>query len=351
MLRRAALIAGTTGSLVLAGAAPALAGGPWGSADCQQTPSPACQLGAGQGGTDGTPGRVPSGPGRNPGRQGGGQHDDQPDTGDRVIGPNDKSADCGYQRSDYRPPAGGTITAAYRPSDRERGTEVRPAVFRLASVRTAPLVHTAARPLQAQASPGQGPGAWYLYKCSGPGFSDALYRTPIWIPDSQAPGPAPLPSPAELAQAARNQLRLPSPTIAANPRRDQLVALPTWLWLSSGWDQQSATASVPGVSVTAVAKPTSLVWSMGDGSKVTCGSGGTPFPAKGDPKAASPDCGHTYRTSSAGQPNNAYPVTATVHWAVSWSGAGQSGTFPDMTTTGNAAFRVAESQALNTGGR
>ncbi|MEV0675886.1 hypothetical protein AB0I60_05110 [Actinosynnema sp. NPDC050436] len=43
-------------------------------------------------------------------------------------------------------------------------------------------------------------------------------------------------------------------------------------------------------------------------------------------------------------------MTATVHWTVTWSGAGQGGTFPDMTTTGSAMFRVAESQVLNNGG-
>ncbi|MFD2414833.1 hypothetical protein [Amycolatopsis pigmentata] len=102
--------------------------------------------------------------------------------------------------------------------------------------------------------------------------------------------------------------------------------------------------------MTAVARPTSLVWSMGDGSTVTCSTGGTPFPASIDPKASSPDCGYIYRVSSAGQPNNAYPVSATVHWSITWSGAGQAGVFPDMTTSATAAFRVAESQALNIGG-
>ena len=43
-------------------------------------------------------------------------------------------------------------------------------------------------------------------------------------------------------------------------------------------------------------------------------------------------------------------MTATVHWSVTWSGAGQGGTLPDITTTGNAAFRVAQAQALNNGG-
>jgi hypothetical protein len=104
------------------------------------------------------------------------------------------------------------------------------------------------------------------------------------------------------------------------------------------------------VSVTAVATPTSVTWSMGDGSTVTCAGAGTPFRAGNNPRAASPDCGHTYRTSSADLEGQAYRVSVTVHWAVTWAGAGQGGVFPDLTTTGNGAFRVAESQALNTSG-
>jgi hypothetical protein len=145
-------------------------------------------------------------------------------------------------------------------------------------------------------------------------------------------------------------LRLPTPSIAANPAGEQLVNLPTWMWLSSGWGPVSATATVPGVSVTATATPTSVTWSMGDGSTVTCTDAGTPFHPGTAPTASSPDCGHTYQTSSASQAGQAFPVSATVHWIVTWAGGGQGGVFPNMTTTGNAAFRVAESQALNNGG-
>jgi hypothetical protein len=166
----------------------------------------------------------------------------------------------------------------------------------------------------------------------------------------QTPGYVTAVTPAEIARLARSQLRLPTPSMAANPSGDQLVNLPTWLWLSSGWERVSATASVPGVSVTAVATPTSVAWSMGDGTTVTCAGPGTAFRPGGDPKAPSPDCGHTYRTSSAREPGQAFGVTATMRWTVTWSGAGQGGTFPDLTTTGNTAFRVAESQALNNGG-
>ncbi len=182
--------------------------------------------------------------------------------------------------------------------------------------------------------------------CS-PDGKDPLSHGPVWIAEGSTPPP---PSPEVLARAAREKLRLPAPVIAVNPAGTQLVNLPTWIWLSGGWGPVSATAAVPGVSVTATAIPTSVTWSMGDGSTVTCTGAGTPYEGGADPKAPSPDCGHVYRRSSANQLGQVYPVTATVHWTVTWSGAGQDGTFPDMTTTGNAASRVAESQALNNGG-
>jgi hypothetical protein len=153
-----------------------------------------------------------------------------------------------------------------------------------------------------------------------------------------------------LAQAAYNQLRLPSPSIEANPAGEQLVGLPTWLWMDRHeWAAVSATASVPGVSVTAVARPTEVVWSLGDGTTVRCAGPGTQYVPSGNPKRSSPDCGHIYRTSSAGRARGAFAVSATVHWMVTWSGAGQNGAFPDLTTVSNAAFRVAESEALNNG--
>ncbi|MEV0318129.1 hypothetical protein [Streptomyces sp. NPDC050659] len=158
-----------------------------------------------------------------------------------------------------------------------------------------------------------------------------------------------------MAQPAREQLRLPSPEISMSPAGEQLVKLPTWLWLARGsWHRVSETASVPGVSVTAIARPTKVVWKLGDGSSVTCRGPGTPYDGgsrtegSADPGRASPDCGHTYRDSSAGQPSGAYSVSATIHWTITWAGAGDSGIFPGMTTTSTAQVRVAESQALNT---
>lgn len=282
MLKRAIIITGAVGILIIAGSAPAYADGPWGHVECGQTPSPGCDVGVGTGGGDGNP---------KPGQEHEPSQQDD-DSGSAPTGGGESLAACDYQPSDYRPPG-------------EIGSGVLP-------------------------------GAWVDGVCSASG----AIQTPEYVPAL---------TPAEVARLARRQLRLPVPAIAANPSGEQLVTLPTWLWLSSGWQQRSATASVPGVSVTAVARPTSLVWSMGDGTTVTCRDAGIPFPAGGDPRAPSPACGHTYRSSSAGQPNDAYPASATVHWSVTWSGAGQSGEFPDMTTTATTAFRVVESQVINTG--
>ncbi|PWW53106.1 hypothetical protein [Actinokineospora spheciospongiae] len=339
-MRRFATTTGVIAASLLGLATPAIADGGWGNTTCSQIPTPSCELGVGDNGNNGRPSGPPGQGDNTPHRP---DSDNNPGTdapdkpGDSVVGGDSTLASCSYVKSDYQPPAGGLVTAAHRPLASSGGV-VHAAVSRPVLVRA-----------QA-AQPGQGPGAWYVWKCTTEGVTDGLYRPPVWIADGQQPGPALLPSPAELAQVARKQLRFPSPRIAANPVGEQLVNLPTWMWLAGGWGPVSATAAVPGVSVTAVATPTSVTWSMGDGFTVTCTGAGTPYVAGVDPKAPSPDCGHVYRRSSASRPGQAYPVTATVHWTVTWSGAGQGGTFPDMTTTGETTFRVAESQALNNGG-
>lgn len=126
-----------------------------------------------------------------------------------------------------------------------------------------------------------------------------------------------------------------------------MVNLPTWLWVEgSDWGPRSATVSVPGVSVTAIATPTRVVWLMGDGGEVTCASAGTPFPPGADPIKASPDCGYTYRFASLGRPGNVFPVVATVWWTVEWSGAGQHGRFDNLRTSSTTEFAVVESQSV-----
>ena len=163
-----------------------------------------------------------------------------------------------------------------------------------------------------------------------------------------------LPNPALLAQQAVKQLSLPSLSINASPSTDsdQLVGLPTWLWLAEGsWHPITATAAVPGESVTATATPTSVTWNLGDGNTIECLGPGTPYTSTDSPDVPSPTCGYTYTRSSAGQPNNAFNVTATVSWSVDWAGGGQAGTVPALNDTTTTTLRVADVESLNTAGQ
>jgi hypothetical protein len=155
------------------------------------------------------------------------------------------------------------------------------------------------------------------------------------------------PSPETLARQARARLDLPEAVIRLNPPADQLVNLPIWLTLDrSSWTVQSATAAVPGVSVTATARPVQAIWSMGDGGSVVCNGPGTEWKPGTDPSAASPDCGYTYRRSSIGAAGGRFAVSVAVTWVVTWAGAGQAGLIPGLTTTGAMRVAVQESQAV-----
>ncbi|WP_282698653.1 hypothetical protein [Streptantibioticus silvisoli] len=323
---------------LLSTAAPALAQGDWGTVECDQNTHPGCELGAGSGGSHGRAGTAPGKGGTTKTKGGSGG-------GSAPFNPN-PNLHCSYVKSDYKSPPGAVATAYVvpLPGPAASAPPVMAAVFHPAGAVNGGVV-----PL-ADSTAGQGAGAWYVYKCTGDGKADAYYHPPIWIPAAK-PG-AKKPTPAQLADVARNELGLPSPAIEANPAAEQLVGLPTWLWLDrADWKTVSATASVPGVAVTAKAEPTSVTWTMGDGRTVTCKGPGTAYSSSaGNPKSASPTCGYTYRSSSAGQPGAAFAVSATVRWTVTWAGAGRAGTFPAMTTTSAAAFRVAESQSVGSGG-
>lgn len=321
MLRRVALVAvaaGMAAALTLVNAADAFAAGGshghgggggsqggWGDVNCGQHPYPGCQLGAGTGGsTVSDPGTGSSGGASGSGGSGGGS--------------SGTGTDPFYCLDNLIPyePADGTLP----PPDGQKASD----------------------------------GGWYVSVCAGvrlgmPG--GGVYYPPVWIVNG--PNPPPRVTPVELARSAYNKLPLTVPTIVLSPTGQQLVNLPTWLSVT-GWAVKTATTGVPktlvtpAVSVTATATPKSVVWSTGDGATVTCAGPGTVFKTGDDPSSASPTCGHTYRVSSAAQPGAAFTVTATMHWSVSWSGAGQGGTFPDLTTTATARVPVAESQALTT---
>jgi hypothetical protein len=149
--------------------------------------------------------------------------------------------------------------------------------------------------------------------------------------------------PEVLAQRAIDRLNLPQPIMHTSPETVQLVHLPIWLAVTeASWEAQSATASVPGLSVTATATPVSTQWSMGNDDTTTCTGPGTVWtPAAGETDA-SPDCGYHYEHAS----EQDLEVSVTVVWQIRWAGGGESGSVPDMTTTAQTTWQVIESQSL-----
>jgi hypothetical protein len=91
--------------------------------------------------------------------------------------------------------------------------------------------------------------------------------------------------------------------------------------------------------VTATAKAQRTVWTMGDGSTVTCTGPGTPYAASYG-KQSSPTCGHTYTRQGI------YTVRATTYWVVTWAGIGQTGTIP-LNFSDTTTITMGEAQVLS----
>ncbi|WP_369383260.1 ATP/GTP-binding protein [Streptomyces sp. cg36] len=114
----------------------------------------------------------------------------------------------------------------------------------------------------------------------------------------------------------------------ASPRASgrYTVGVPMWMWVNQSattYGPNTASATAGGVTVTATAKVSRIVWAMGDGSSVTCNGPGTPYTSSQD-MAQSPTCGHLYAKTSARAQSGRFPVTATSTWTIDWQGGGQA---------------------------
>ena len=104
-----------------------------------------------------------------------------------------------------------------------------------------------------------------------------------------------------LALAARPQLRLA-------PGRIGLTGLRTFIWLETEPRTVEASATVPGVTVTAQAIPTSYAWDFGDGVRTSTAHHGRAWTRK-----RAGNIGHVYETRGR------YDVSATIVYAARWN--------------------------------
>lgn len=196
---------------------------------------------------------------------------------------------------------------------------------------------------------GHEPGDGAVYHCYQP-QSDLVHI--FWSAD-QPPNSGAGPTPREVALIAVDDMQLTAIRIGIAPEATEgsigLVGMPVWMWASSPdgstWGPQTASASAGGITITATARVHKVTWDMGDGTTVICTTPGTPYrPSYG--MRTSPDCGHTYTTSSASEPDDKFTVTATSDWVVEWEGAGQSGTIRLNGLARQARVAVGEAQVL-----
>jgi hypothetical protein len=157
-------------------------------------------------------------------------------------------------------------------------------------------------------------------------------------------------------QMALASLKVPVPAPdTAPPRGDRgLVGLPEWVWLPRGsWHPVTARVSVGPVWARVTAKPVSISISPGGGQPgVSCPGPGTAYDPRLPASAQHTDCSVTYLRSSLQQPRHQYQTSVTVTWTASWTGSGGAGGAinPPLTQTTTFGIRVAEGQALVTGG-
>ncbi|MET0323953.1 MAG: hypothetical protein ABW219_01930 [Ilumatobacteraceae bacterium] len=175
----------------------------------------------------------------------------------------------------------------------------------------------------------------------------------------EAPG-APMVTAQDLVPGAldsvERELPTPVPVIAPADRNANgyaYVQNHTYFWVAQGpgqWAPVTATAAVPGLSVTVTAVPERLTVDPGDGGSLDC-PGAPPALAPNSSPTGFDGCGYIYRDSSAMAPNgHTYPVTVTIVWHATWQAStGASGDLGRLSTTSTTRdLPVAEIQAVVT---
>ena len=129
------------------------------------------------------------------------------------------------------------------------------------------------------------------------------------------------------------------------------VRLQTWFYVPAAqWKPVRVTASAGGLSATATATPTVLMFDPGDGSgPVSCAGPGRAW-VYGQDKNFDPapgGCSYAYLKSSYGFPGGMVTATYSITWEITWAATGGAGGgLPDVMTTSTARFAVAEAQAV-----
>jgi hypothetical protein len=198
-------------------------------------------------------------------------------------------------------------------------------------------------------------GTWYDVRCS-----DGTVYLGLYVPPAASNLPPAVALAGSLAQSAANRLVLPAPLVRHNPGGRALVGLATWWWVDPArWRVLRQRTQAGPVWAEVTATPVSTTWDAGDGTvPLVCDGPGTPYDSTRPESMQSTSCAHTYRRSSADQPQSGpsindrfFTVTVTTTWRVTWRGSsGSGGALPALSTTSRFPLAVAQRQTVVTGG-
>jgi len=193
-----------------------------------------------------------------------------------------------------------------------------------------------------------GDGAVYVSPCaeaSGGAGTDSAVGRVFWAEDETTAV-----DPAVVARQAVDKMLLRGPEIGITPKPGGtgVIGMPVYMWTATGpetYGPNTASATAGAVTVSAVAKVSKIVWTMGDGKSVVCTTAGTPY-KKSYGAEPSPDCGHRYTRPSSTEASGKYHVTATSTWTIDWTGGGTSGQLTEVRDSA-VDISVAEVQVVN----
>ena len=145
---------------------------------------------------------------------------------------------------------------------------------------------------------------------------------------------------------ARRRLPVPDPDPHLNPATEQLVGLPTWLWLERPWERISAVASIGDAWAAVAAYPVLAHWTFADGTDIYCDEG-IPYDVTRPAREQHSGCTHTFQHSSIAEPDAIEWVRVTMIWKVEWYSADAGGQpMGTVQRSTDVPVRVVEAQAL-----
>jgi hypothetical protein len=151
-------------------------------------------------------------------------------------------------------------------------------------------------------------------------------------------GRPPRPSPEELARIAADRAiaLAPKPRLRLAPRAVGLTGLASYFWLARRPRPITASASVPGLTVTAQARPVQFVWDFGDGAEKVTRKSGRRWRVR-----RPGNIGHVYETRGR------YRTTVEVIWEARWRiGGGAWRPLGYFTNSDSRRYRVRQVVAV-----